>query len=129
VLEVQHEVHADLGVRLMESIEHLEKRAIEALRVERHLLGADADGLDPGSASAASHAASFELLSTIGSPPESRISRSFSRPLGVTPTVGLDGGVVLMNVRDDLGDLRESLLLATVPSWRSISLRAISSSR
>jgi hypothetical protein len=27
VLEVQHEVHADLGVGLVESVEHLEKRA------------------------------------------------------------------------------------------------------
>jgi hypothetical protein len=35
----------------------------------------------PASASAASQAAIFELLSTIGSPPESRISRSFSRPV------------------------------------------------
>src|SRR6185436_3923842 len=40
----------------------------------------------PASASAPSQAAIFELFSTIGSPPESRISRSFSRPLsGWTP--------------------------------------------
>jgi hypothetical protein len=48
VLEVQHQAQADLGVRLVELVEHREEGVVEALGVERHLLGADADRLDAG---------------------------------------------------------------------------------
>ena len=48
VLEVQHHVQADLRVGLVEPIEHRQEGAVEALGIERHVLGADADRLDAG---------------------------------------------------------------------------------
>jgi hypothetical protein len=83
----------------------------------------------PASASAASHAAIFELLSTIGiAAREQDLAKLLAPRLGVTPAVGFDGGVVLMMYAMTSG-ICASPFLATVPSWRSISLRAMSSSR
>ena len=48
VLEVQHHVQADLRVGLVEAIEHRQEGTVEALGIERHILGADADRLDAG---------------------------------------------------------------------------------
>jgi hypothetical protein len=111
MLEMQHEVHADLGVGFMKSVKHLEQRAIEALRVKRHLLGADADGLDPGFGQRGKPCGELRVAEDQSIPARKQdLAKLLSSAFGMTPTVGFDGGVVLMNIRDDLGNLRQSLL-------------------
>jgi hypothetical protein len=100
-----------LGVGLVEAVEHREEGVVEALGIERHLLGADADGLDAGLGQRA------EPRSDLGVVEHHRIAAReqdlaelLAAGLRVAAAVGLDLGVELLDVADDVGDLREALL-------------------
>ena len=42
MIEVNHQSESDIGIRLMEVIEHRQERAVETFGIEGHLLGAQA---------------------------------------------------------------------------------------
>ncbi|MFN9999787.1 MAG: hypothetical protein ACK559_01540, partial [bacterium] len=111
VFEVHDDVQADLGVRLVEAVEHGHEGVVEALRVEGHLLGADADRLDAGLRERRQPRGDLRVLQhhrvAAGHQDLAQLLAPADR---VAAAVGGDLGVEALDVADDVGDVRQALL-------------------
>jgi hypothetical protein len=128
VVEVHDQPEADVGVGLVEGVEHRQEGRVEAVGVERQLLGAERIDLDAGLGQRGQPGAILALRA-----PSGRRRRAGSRAacrarLGMHAAVGPRRPVVPPDVGGHLGS-RASPLRATVPSARSTALPAMSSSR
>lgn len=111
VLEVDHHVESDFWVGLVEAVKHRKEGFVETERVERHLFGADADGLDTRFSERGEPCADLGVVEdhwvTTG---EQDLAEFFAAADWVASAVVRDFLIEGADVAGDFWDLREPLL-------------------
>ena len=111
MVEVHHQPHSHVGIRLVEAVQHREEGVIEALREERHLLGAHANGFDAGLGQRREPRGELRVREHHRiAAREQDLAQLLPSGLRMTSRAPCDGFVVRADVADDVGDLGHPLL-------------------